>query len=110
MRFAYIDVRHEFSLQETAQRLSVALSINFDEEMSGKYEEYPAYIAVSEGFIFSLLGFPELEYDLRDEKDNSYYQLQVEPLGKNLPSATKLVKIINGAGALNCRVCSESST
>lgn len=105
MRYAYIDVKSEFSLEDTAQKLGAALCLDFEEEISGKYEEYPAYIAMSEEFVFALLGFPEPEYDLRDEKGNSCYQLQIMPRGVNLPSAGELATVINSAGTLSCRVC-----
>jgi hypothetical protein len=104
MKFTYIDVKNEYDLEETARRLGAVLSVDFEEEVSGKYEEYPAYVAVTEEWIFALLGFPNPEQDLRDERDNSYYNLQVQPRGEQLPNAENIVTAINVSHALRCKV------
>ncbi|GAB2194522.1 hypothetical protein [Sessilibacter sp. MAH2] len=106
MNFAYLDIENRFSLEVTAKKLSQALAIDFEPETSGKYEEFPAYIAVTDDYYFALLGFPESENDLRDENeiDNTYYDLQISPRNTQQPSSTEFSYIINKSGLLTCKI------
>jgi hypothetical protein len=63
-----VDIEPRLSLEETAEKLATALHLRFTEEQTGKYEEYPAYVAEGAGFEFALLGSPAPEYDIREHK------------------------------------------
>jgi hypothetical protein len=71
-----VDLEPHLSLVETAERLSLALSLRFTEEMTGRYEEYPAYVAEGAGFEFALLGTPLIEHDIR-ERESPNHQLMI---------------------------------
>lgn len=78
---AVLEIQPCGTLQETAVALGRALGgLVFEEEDSGKYEEYPAYVARDPQLSYALLGIPEPEYDIRDVKRNTY-TLQVESIG-----------------------------
>jgi hypothetical protein len=67
-----VDIEPHHPLEETAERLSLALNLSFIEEQTGKYEEYPAYVAEGAGFEFALLGTPLPEYDIREHKSPNF--------------------------------------
>jgi len=67
-----IDIEPRFALEETARRLGESLSLTFEEELTGRYEEYPAYVAIGAGLEFSLLGAPKPEYDIRAKKSDAH--------------------------------------
>jgi hypothetical protein len=75
-------------LQDVAARIGDALGVVFKEEVTGKYEEYPAWVGVAGGIEFVLLGPPLPEYDIRDEPSNDY-ELQIHSLHwSNAPSSS----------------------
>jgi hypothetical protein len=78
-RFAELNVDASRNLSETASIIGEILGIEFTIDSSGKYEEFPAYIAKKDGFTYALLGFPAKEYDLSDDTRNSY-DLLVNPV------------------------------
>jgi hypothetical protein len=67
-----VDIEPIHSLEETARRLGEALSMTFEEELTGRYEEYPAFVAAAAGLEFALLGVPAPEYDVRENKSDAH--------------------------------------
>jgi len=77
----YIGINPIGTLTETAQILGKDLGIVFYEEQEGKYDEYPAFCAEALGLEFALLGIPDEEFDLREEKTVNFV-LQVSSIKK----------------------------
>ena len=75
-----INIAPSFTFDETAAIVGEALGVEFAEEQTGKFEEYPAYVAYVLGLELSLLAPPLPEDDLRDVKDNNF-QLVVRTYG-----------------------------
>lgn len=72
-----VDIEAHHSLKETARRLGEALALTFEVELTGRYEEYPAFVAAAAGLEFALLGAPAPEYDLRENKSDAH-QLMID--------------------------------
>src|SRR3569833_939689 len=77
--FADVGIGPSGSLESTARILGEILRIDFKEDVDGRYDEFPAYVADFEGARFALLGTPSPEDDLRDEPTNDF-QLMVRPI------------------------------
>lgn len=54
------------SLQDTADALGLALCVDFAQDPTGKYDEFPSYTAECSGLSFVLLGIPEDRDDIFD--------------------------------------------
>ncbi len=100
--YEYIEIKNESSFEDVSIKLARALGISFEQEISGRFEEFPAYVAQDIEYIYYLIGIPEPEHDLREVKDNTYYDLQIIPRGKQRPPADRIVKKINDCGELKC--------
>ena len=67
---AQVRVPPREQLETLAERLSGLMpGFRFEEELTGRYEEFPAFVAEGDPFSFVLLGIPESEsgdaYELR---------------------------------------------
>ena len=55
-----IQIVPKFSLSETAAKLGIALGgLNFRQDPSGTYDEFPSFSAEALGLNFALLGIPD---------------------------------------------------
>ncbi|MBB5203601.1 hypothetical protein HNQ51_000894 [Inhella inkyongensis] len=79
MRGFDLMIESDFSLSETARRISSVLGVELVEELTGRYEEYPAFVAERFGRSYALLGPPDPEHDIRDEPTDDFC-LSVVPL------------------------------
>ncbi|WP_338523927.1 hypothetical protein NUH87_30190 [Pseudomonas batumici] len=87
--FADIGVRPCGNLFETASVLGRVLLIEFFEDKSGRFEEFPCFIAEGQGLTYALLGVPDLEYDLRDGRVTDF-ELVVRSNNWSLHSKSKV--------------------
>jgi hypothetical protein len=76
---AYLAIENRFSLEETARMLQQAFGGNAKMNQTDRYDEFPAFVLEDAGLHVALLGLPDPEVDLRDERDDCF-QLQVKPL------------------------------
>jgi len=67
-----ISIAPALDLETTAHSIGRILGLNFKRDLSGNYEEFPAYIALSGDSEYVLLGNPDPKYDIRDFKDENY--------------------------------------
>jgi hypothetical protein len=67
-----VTIEKTHTLAETARLLSQALAATFSEELSGRFEEFPAYVASAGGLEFALLAPPAPEDDTRDDPVDEY--------------------------------------
>jgi hypothetical protein len=108
-QFAALEVRPVGSLRETARILGDALGgMDFVEDKSGYYEEFPAFEAARAGLRFALLGIPDPKYDIREEPRSTDFQLIVEPMRSNDPGrkvdiSQDIFEEIAKSGLLQCR-------
>lgn len=86
--FADIGIGPSGDLETTARILGEVLHVDFEADMDGRYDEFPAYIADSAGARYALLGTPRPEDDLRDEPTNEF-QLMIRPITDNHGSPKK---------------------
>jgi len=103
--FAHVGIQPNGTLSETAGVLGEILSINFFEDQSGIYEEFPAFIAEIQNIRFSLLGAPALEDDLRENPTDGF-ELMVQPIrsptqAQKVDISSDLVSIIARDGRLS---------
>ncbi len=66
------NIEKKYSHVETARIIGNALNLVFEEDESGRWEEFPAYISVIIGIELALLALPEPEFDLREEPEDIY--------------------------------------
>jgi hypothetical protein len=66
------NIEKKYSHEETAKIIGQALNLDFEEDDSGRWEEYPAYISVAIGIELALLAPPEPEFDLREEPEDIF--------------------------------------
>jgi hypothetical protein len=103
--FADIGIELRLDLESTAKIIGEILKLNFLKDIEGKYEEYPAYIAKSEGVEYSLLGPPEPEFDIRDEPV-AEFQLMVDTISETEEEECDVSEDISGRiladGRINC--------
>jgi hypothetical protein len=74
---------------ETASILGRILGgLEFVEDIQGRYDEFPAYVAEKDGYRYALLGVPAPEEEIRDNptKDFELMLLPILPL----TNATKI--------------------
>jgi len=72
------------SLASAADRIGAALAVRLVPEVSGRFEEYPAFVGATSDLEIALLGPPEPEHDIRDNPTPDY-ALQVVPLAQVEP-------------------------
>ena len=72
------------SLAVAADRIGAALAVRLVPEVSGRFEEYPAFLGATSDLEIALLGPPEPEHDIRDDPTQDY-ALQVAPLAQVEP-------------------------
>lgn len=89
--FAYLKIEPDFSLADTATILGGILSATFEAETTGRFEEYPAYVAKKDGVELALLGKPEPEFDVREEPGD-FFQLMAETESSRYPSSSQLAQ------------------
>jgi hypothetical protein len=73
------------SLAEAAELLSGLLGVKFHEELTGRYEEYPAFVAQGMKASLSLLGHPLPEFDIRDHPTSGFQLIVDIPTGVDEP-------------------------
>jgi hypothetical protein len=99
MRGIDIVIEPDFPLDETAKRISRAIGVSLLEELTGRYEEFPAFTAHRVGVEYALLGVPATEHDIRDEPTNDYCFSVVPSKGTTEPEvASELLAALRLAG------------
>jgi len=106
--FADVGVGPSGNLEDTARILGEVLRVEFKEDVDGRYDEFPAYVADFEGVRYALLGTPNPEDDLRDEPTNDF-QLMVRPITADRGSPKRdvsedIVSKISEDGRVDCWV------
>ena len=105
-----LNVTPLYSLKKTAQELSKIIKVQFFEDDSGRYEEFPAYCAMAYGCELSLLGIPDEEDYLGDEPLDSFH-LQIKnidmEIDKNINIAIFFLEIISQSDNLRCDLAKE---
>lgn len=92
-------IEPDHSLAETARIVSSALGIALEEEVTGRFEEFPAYLAERAGVMYALLGPPEREHDIRENPTNDYcLQVWPESSGAAEPVFDYVVGILRAVG------------
>jgi hypothetical protein len=71
-------------LSEVAELAGKALGVSFYEDMSGNYEEFPAYISDVLGMEIAILGIPDEKDQDTDEPIDSY-SLLVRTIADDAP-------------------------
>jgi hypothetical protein len=77
-------INPSISLAAAADRIGAALTVQLEPELSGRFEEYPAFVGATSDLEIALLGPPQPEHDIRDNPTQDYV-LQVAPLVKVQP-------------------------
>jgi hypothetical protein len=77
-------INPSISLSAAAGRIGAVLATRLEPEMSGRFEEYPAFLGVTSELEIVLLGPPLPEHDIRDSRTQDY-ALQVAPLAQLKP-------------------------
>ena len=72
------------SLAVAAERIGAALNVQLEPDISGRFEEYPAFVGATSDLELALLGPPSAAHDIRDDPTQDY-ALQVAPLGQVQP-------------------------
>ena len=73
----HIDIEKTAPLDEVALAVSRALEVvALNEDHSGYFEEFPAFVGYALGLRFALLGDPLPENDIRDDKTGGF-ELQI---------------------------------
>ncbi|MDM4771362.1 hypothetical protein [Solimonas sp. SE-A11] len=94
-----IIIELDHSLSETAKAVSRALGVAMKEELTGRFEECPAYTAKSGGVVYVLLGVPEPEHDISDDPTNDYcLHVWPEREGAVVPELAFVVEALRMAG------------
>ncbi len=106
--WGYLGVAPLSTLEETASELGKALGVDFCNDDSGKYDEYPAYCAEGHGCQFALLGFPDEDEYLGDEPLDSF-QLQIKnnesaDIKSDVHLAKYFLELISEKSSLKCWV------
>jgi hypothetical protein len=94
------------TLRDTAVELEHALGVEFYEDDSGRFEEFPAYCAENNECEFVLLGIPDKEEYLGEEPLDSY-QLQIKnsgafKLNDGAGLASHFLNLISSKSFLKC--------
>jgi len=72
-----INIEKTAPLDEVALAVSQALeAVALNEDHSGYFEEFPAFVGYALGLRFALLGDPLPEYDIREDK-TAGFELQI---------------------------------
>ncbi len=74
-------INPDVSLAVAADRIGAALAVRLVLEVSGRFEEYPAFVGATSDLEIALLGPPDPEHDIRDDPTQDY-ALQVAPLAQ----------------------------
>jgi len=65
------------NLEITSKIIGNALGLHFEKDMSGFYEEFPAYVAKHDSMEFTILRNPDPEDDIRDDPTD-HFELIIE--------------------------------
>ncbi|MFZ6044714.1 hypothetical protein ACFW0H_01095 [Pseudomonas sp. CR3202] len=106
--YAHVGIKPVGTLSETAKVLGEILAVSFFEDKSGRFDEFPAFIAEATHIRYALLGNPDPEEDLRDDPTEDF-ELVIEPRDQTLTSqkadkSDELVSIISLDGRIDCWV------
>jgi hypothetical protein len=77
-------INPSISLAAAAERIGTALAASLAPEVSGRFEEYPAFVGATSDLELVLLGPPKPEHDIRDDPTQDY-ALQVAPRAQLRP-------------------------
>lgn len=77
--FAHIGIRASYSLADVAKILGEIFSVEFVEDKSWRYDEFPAFVVELQNIRFALLGVPEPGDDLREDPIDDF-ELMIEPI------------------------------
>ena len=98
------------SLKQTAQELGKIIKVQFFEDDSGRYEEFPAYCAMAYGCELSLLGIPDEESYLGDEPLDVFclqiHNINME-IDKDINIADFFLNIISKSETIRCGLTKE---
>ena len=102
--FGYVGIEPIGNLAQTAKILGEALGgLNFVQDHERKFDEFPAFVAVSDGIEYALLGVPDPSEDLRDEP-SSDFELQAHPYGdvtgEKVDISTQLIERLANDGRI----------
>lgn len=75
-RTGFYTITPTADLETTAALISKVFEVNLMRDVSGRFEEYPAFVGSGKGVDFVLLGNPTPEDDLR-ENPTTDFELQV---------------------------------
>jgi len=94
-----IFIAADHSLQEAASLVSSALTVTMSEELTGRFEEFPAYFTEQFGVEYALLGPPEPEHDTRDTPTDEFcLQIFVREVGANEPTREQVIAALRSVG------------
>jgi hypothetical protein len=102
-----LEIEATESLSNIAEKVGIALGIVFHEDMSGRYEEFPAFVTDVLGMEIAVLGIPSPEYQDPDEPIESYSLLvQTDVTAPDdyveTDISTHICHLLTGAG-LSCK-------
>jgi hypothetical protein len=100
-------IKADKSLEETANVINEILNLNLEKEVTGYFEEFPAFDCTVLGINFALLGIPELEYRMPDY-NYEWYNFQIQDQNDyktdiEINFGTNLVFILNSKSDLICK-------
>ena len=78
-------INPSISLALAADRIGTALAVRLEPDLSGRFEEFPAFVGATSDLEIALLGPPQPEHDVREDPTQDY-ALQVAPLTQVQPS------------------------
>ncbi|MEO7424964.1 MAG: hypothetical protein ABI036_07245 [Fibrobacteria bacterium] len=102
---AVIEIETAQPLVDTAAAIAAALGgIQFEQELTGLYEEYPAYVARQGSQEYVLLGPPSPEDDLRDNPTGGFQLNMRDEREPRAGWADQTVNALNLDGSMKCRL------
>ena len=103
--YEYIGIPPVADLETTADMVGKIVDAQFKKDVTGFYEEFPAYIARSGGIKYALLGHPEPEYDLREHtKDVFQLIMRSEDAPDFQEKVAELIKRLKSEAGVTCRI------
>jgi hypothetical protein len=103
--YEHIGIVPVADLETTARVVGKIVDADFKKDVTGFYEEFPAYIAKSGGIEYALLGHPEPEYDLRElTKDEYELIMRSDEAPDFQEKVSELIKRLPIEGGVVCRI------
>ena len=91
-------------LERTAELMSKIVGHTFKKDLSGYYEEYPAYVAEIDGTKYALLGPPDPENGCRHEPDHDYEMIVESCSGENIEEMVETLVARMTAEGISCHL------